>query len=82
MRTFASARNAVSCRAMRDDEIRVEGQPDSKPYKLYRVTSGGQSLGSAFAEYVTLDEAKNHRHRADQSYAVFFRRKKVWRPGE
>jgi hypothetical protein len=42
----------------------VEGQPASKPYKVDKVTAGGE-FASRVAEYATEAEAMSHRRRLD-----------------
>lgn len=61
-----------------DHEImRVEGEPDPKPFKVDRVTREGQFVARV-AEYATEDEALKHPRRHDWHYSIHSRRGKTW----
>ena len=55
----------------------VEGEIDSKPFKVDRVTEDDEFI-SHVAEYATEEEAMSHKRRLDWYYRISVGRKPLW----
>jgi hypothetical protein len=58
---------------------KIPGDPDPKPYKLYRVDQAGEQI-ERVGEHATLEEMRATKRRLDWRYAEYLGRKKIEEP--
>ena len=59
-----------------DNDMKMEGEPGAKPYKLYRVDNEGNEIASVGA-FATEAEARAFKRRPDWHYQLYYHRQKI-----